>query len=70
MSFDRVHRYMTCSWSTYIGGHSFGSSSADDMYHEVDIPSLVDISTKSLVDHLRAISTCLSTNLLSAYQAI
>lgn len=40
------------------------------MYHEVDIPSPVHVSIESLVDHLRAMSTCFSIDLLSACQAI
>jgi hypothetical protein len=42
MSIDRVHRYMTQSLSTSTGGWDGASSSPGDMYHEADIPSLVE----------------------------
>lgn len=65
-----MHRYLTRSRYGSIGGHDAASCSLDDMYHEVDIPSLVDVSLESSIDRLRAIKTCLSTDLLLVYRAI
>ena len=46
------------------------SRSTRDMYHDVDIPSPLEVSIESYVDSLRAMRTCLFTGLLIAYRDI
>ena len=55
MSSDGVHTYMKCSRPTSISGDNVASFLADNMYHEVDLPSIVDVSMESSIYHLRAI---------------